>query len=51
MPGYPDEGEYDPGNCQQCGGPLVILGRLGDLLHMTCRNCGMQFSRLSERDY
>lgn len=26
--------------CLMCGGPLVVLGRLGSLLHFRCRNCG-----------
>jgi hypothetical protein len=30
--------------CPLCGGPLGVLGRLGNLVHLLCRNCGAQFS-------
>lgn len=30
--------------CTLCGGELMLLGQLGRLVHVTCRNCGMQFS-------
>ncbi len=42
-------GEYTPEEnplyCSLCGGPLMLLGKLGYLKHYTCRDCGMQFSR------
>jgi hypothetical protein len=28
--------------CLVCDGPLIYLGRLGDLDHYRCRNCGME---------
>jgi len=31
-------------NCTLCGGQLYELGQLGDLMHMRCRQCGMQHS-------
>jgi hypothetical protein len=41
------EGFYDNsddrGNekeCEACGGPMYLLGTLGDLDHWRCRNCG-----------
>ncbi len=30
--------------CKLCGGPLGLLGVLGKLAHLLCRNCGAQFS-------
>lgn len=40
-----DEDEMDFGACELCGGPLGLLGSLGFMLHLTCRNCGMFFTR------
>ena len=31
--------------CEICDGPVGILGLLGRLVHLLCRDCGMQFSR------
>jgi hypothetical protein len=31
--------------CGLCGGPLVLLGKLGDRKHYRCRNCGMGWSK------
>ena len=31
--------------CQLCGGPLGILGLLGNRVQLQCRDCGMSFSR------
>lgn len=31
--------------CPACTGPLLLLGTLGLLRWLRCRNCGMQFSR------
>jgi DNA-directed RNA polymerase subunit RPC12/RpoP len=31
--------------CGICKGPLVLLGKLGNLKHYRCRNCGAQFSK------
>jgi hypothetical protein len=31
--------------CDLCGGPLGIMGILGNTEHLQCRNCGMEFSR------
>jgi hypothetical protein len=36
--------------CQLCGGPVLILGYLGNLLHTECRDCGMQFSCPADQD-
>lgn len=30
--------------CPLCGGPGILLGKLGHLTHLTCRDCGMQYS-------
>ena len=30
--------------CQLCGGPLGLLGFLGRLAHLLCRDCGMHFN-------
>lgn len=35
--------------CSLCGGRLGLLGRLGNLLHYLCRDCGMQFSRKAKK--
>ena len=29
--------------CPLCDGPGVELGTLGDLQHLRCRNCGIDF--------
>ena len=39
-----DDDEEIALECQLCGGPLIYLGILGQLIHSRCRNCGMQFS-------
>ena len=31
--------------CRVCRGPLTLLGRLGRLLHLRCRDCGLSFTR------
>lgn len=31
--------------CTLCGGLLGLLGQLGRLLHLHCRDCGAQHSR------
>ncbi len=28
-------------NCEVCDGPLIVLGVLGNTVHLRCRNCGM----------
>lgn len=35
-----DEDTLTP--CPYCGGPLILLGQLGRLLHSRCRDCGAQ---------
>jgi len=30
--------------CGNCQGPLTLLGKLGNLTHYRCRNCGMDTS-------
>ena len=34
-----------PIGCSHCGGECVVLGDLGDLRHLRCRHCGVQFCR------
>lgn len=31
--------------CSLCGGQLGLLGALGNLKWLVCRDCGMQFSK------
>lgn len=40
----PDEEEPLSQDCDQCGGPLVPLGVLGDRAHWKCRDCGAEVS-------
>ena len=37
----PDE-EYE--SCPQCGGPGTLLGKMGRLTHLRCRDCGWDYS-------
>lgn len=37
--------------CPACGGPGVALGTLGMLLHLRCRDCGLDFSVDSPDSY
>ena len=30
--------------CELCGGPCYVLGVLGNLVHLVCRDCGMACS-------
>lgn len=30
--------------CDECGGPLMVLGQLGSQTHGRCRDCGLQWS-------
>jgi len=41
---WEDEGETEPLSCDECDGLLLLLGVLGNLVHLTCRDCGMQYS-------
>jgi hypothetical protein len=34
--------------CKLCGGQLSLLGKLGNLLHYRCRQCGAMWSRKSK---
>lgn len=34
--------------CVMCDGPIMILGRLGDIIHCRCRNCGYDHSFSAE---
>jgi hypothetical protein len=34
----------NPRSCKMCGGPLVKMGGLGNLMWYRCRNCGMESS-------
>lgn len=45
-----DETGEEVAVCDLCDGPLVPIGALGRLLHLRCRNCGMEFSRAIEPD-
>jgi hypothetical protein len=36
--------------CELCNGPLMLLGILGNRIHLQCRNCGMQFSKEQENE-
>ena len=33
-------------DCTFCGGTLLLLGRLGNRDHLTCRDCGVACSHL-----
>ncbi len=33
--------------CKLCGGPLGLLGALGSMKHYRCRDCGMNFSKMT----
>jgi ribosomal protein L37E len=35
--------------CSVCGGEKQVLGKLGKVVHLRCRNCGMQFSYEGEQ--
>jgi hypothetical protein len=35
----------DDEQCEQCGGPALPLGAIGQRLHFRCRNCGWDQSR------
>lgn len=39
-----DEREEKAPACSLCGGPGVLLGRLGPRLWWRCRDCGIDFS-------
>lgn len=44
--------EQEPITCPACGGPGVLLGQLGQLVHFRCRNCGITFNvKKSDFDY
>jgi hypothetical protein len=34
----------DEHECPQCGGPGTLMGVLGNLAHLRCRDCGWTFS-------
>jgi hypothetical protein len=38
------DGNEDQPSCSMCGGPAMLLGVLGNLAHMACRNCGSHTS-------
>jgi rubredoxin len=38
------------GQCPMCGGQSVELGRLGNLTHYRCIQCGWIFAKESEDD-
>ena len=37
--------------CPLCGGPGVVLGTLGYILHLRCQDCGADFSTDSPDSY
>lgn len=39
-----------PPQCDACDGPGVPLGRLGNLDHWRCRDCGLQFHTPADAD-
>lgn len=39
---------YDLHPCPACGGIPFILGWLGRLLHLRCRDCGIDYSTSAE---
>jgi tRNA(Ile2) C34 agmatinyltransferase TiaS len=47
-----DYEDFEPNpECAECGGPGIALGTLGYLLHLRCRDCGMDFSVDSPDSY
>jgi hypothetical protein len=36
--------------CETCGGPLVPLGTLGNLMWFRCRDCGQELSANASRE-
>ena len=34
--------------CEMCGGLMGLLGTLGNLVHLNCRDCGIQHSMPNE---
>lgn len=36
--------------CYLCGGLLIYLGKLGNMNHFKCRNCGLQDSEIVQED-
>jgi len=46
---YTAQDALDDGmQCNHCGGPLILMGRLGRLLHYCCQGCGLWWSRKSK---
>lgn len=37
---YEDDDVPADETCNDCGGPLVVLGTLGSVTHFRCRDCG-----------
>lgn len=37
--------EQQISECPLCGGPRGIIGKLGKIIHIECRNCGMKFTK------
>lgn len=36
-------------SCRLCGGQTTVLGVLGNLKHLRCRDCGAQYSKTVRR--
>jgi hypothetical protein len=36
--------------CPMCGGPLLVLGFLGNRMHLTCRDCGCECSQMVDAE-
>lgn len=37
-------------SCPKCGGPPVLLGQLGNVTHVRCRNCGITYAVAHDED-
>ena len=44
------ENDFIFNTCPACQGPGYLLGKLGQLLHFRCRNCGIDFSIECQED-
>lgn len=44
MPDYEYEDDEENYGCPYCDGPAMVLGTLGNLLWMRCRDCGLEYN-------
>jgi transcription elongation factor Elf1 len=35
-------------DCPLCGGQRGVIGKLGKIIHIECRNCGMKFTQTEQ---